>query len=222
MKYEITGSTAFPLLKIKLDFEESIKYETGAMVYHTEHINLKGRSNGGIFKGLTKKMIGNENFFTSFATSDDLYQEIALAPKGIGNIKILDVGDKQYYLVDGSFLASDTSVDYNISRQKGLKNILFGGNSGLFLLKTSGTGIIAINAIGDIKEIELNNETLIIDNGHALAWDSNLKYTINYSGVKTGEYLTTTFTGSGKIYIQTRQAKQIAEMILPFLPQQNN
>ncbi|MFT8384107.1 MAG: AIM24 family protein, partial [Lacticaseibacillus paracasei] len=62
----------------------------------------------------------------------------------------------------------------------------------------------------------------VIDNSHVVAWDSKLNYNIQPAsgiiGFTTGEGLVNRFSGSGTVYIQTRNIEALANLVQPFLP----
>lgn len=222
MKYEIGFQGAFPLIRVALNTGESAKFEQGAMVYNNGKVEVKAKTNGGILKGITKSMFANEDMFigNAKATADDAI--LSLAPKGMGDVYPIEVGSKQWYLSDGSFLASDATVDFHVTVQKNLGGIFFGKTGGLLIIKTSGTGTMLLNALGAIEEIELNNEEFNIDNGHVLGWEESLQYSIKMSGglggsLLSGEGLVMNFRGTGKILVQTRKAEGLASLVVPFM-----
>lgn len=224
MKFTQTNSTSATLVEIQLNAGEEIRLEPGAMVYKDHDINLKGKMNGGLFSAIGKSIVGGENFFTTLATATT-DGKIAIAPRGFGNVKCLSTHQHQWFLRDGAFLACDASVDYSSKRHGGLSRALIGGTGGFFILKTSGFGDILVNGFGDLLEIELDgSKPFQIDNGHVVAWEDSLDYRLERAsgiiGFKTGEGFVNTFTGRGKIIIQTRQIEAFAEMIIPFLPTQ--
>lgn len=225
MNIKQTASTTASLVEIELETGNGIRIEPGAMVYKDVTIDLQGKTNGGFFKALGKSVLGGENFFTTEAVAKSS-GKIAIAPKGFGNIKKIDTSQGQWYLSDGAFLACDLDVTYKSSLQKGLSRGLIGGMGGFFILKTEGIGDLLVSGFGDLVEIELDgSKPFQIDNGHVVCWEESLNYNIEVAsgmlGFKTGEGLLNTFTGHGKIIIQTRQVQNFAEMLIPFMPQQH-
>lgn len=225
MEFNISDSTSTPLITVSMVKGEKIKLETGSMVYKNSAVELEGKTNGGVFSAIGKSVLGGENFFTTqaHATGDDPI--LALAPRAIGAVKKIDTSNGQWFLTDGSFLASTENLTYKIKRQKGLGNALFGGTGGLFILKTEGTGEMLIASFGDMIEIELDGtRELQIDNGHVVCWEESLSYNITRAsgifGFKTGEGLLNNFSGKGRVIIQTRQLGAFAESLIPFMPTQ--
>ncbi len=225
MDFKIINKEQFPLIEVTLNRSEQLKLETGSMVYKSTGVNLSGKTNGGILKAFSKSFLGGENFFTTIAESNTDNQIIAIAPRGFGDIYHLNLdGQTNWYLEDGVFLASSSSVNYDLKRNTNLGNSLFGGTGGFFILKTSGAGDLFVEAFGSIIEKELNNEELIIDNSHIIAWEDTINHNIEFAsgtfGFKTGEGLVTRLQGTGKVLLQTRQPEALAAKIVPFIPRQ--
>ena len=161
--------------------------------------------------------------FITTAEGKGANSHIGIAPSVPGTVRRLEVGANQYRLNTGAFLACDSSVAYYMKKQEGLGKILFGGTGGIFVMETSGSGDLLVNAFGDMIELEVTDDApIIIDNEHVVAWDVNLDYEIKVAsgiiGFKTGEGLVNEFHGNGKILIQTRNVHNLANELVPFLP----
>ena len=232
MRYQILGDSDNPLLEVALVQNETIRLERGAMVY-MQDVNLEGRmtSNskglGGVLKALGRSMTSGESFFISEATGMTNDALIGIAPSVTGCIRHLDVGARQYRLNTGAFLACDAGVQYNMVSQKSVGKAIFGGTGGFFIMETTGSGDLFVNAFGDMMELEVRpGRALVIDNGHVVAWDSTLDYQIRVAsgtfGFKSGEGLVNEFHGSGKVLIQTRNIKSLADTLIPYLPKSSN
>jgi uncharacterized protein (TIGR00266 family) len=231
MKYEVSNSGPFPIVRVTLRQGEEIRIENGAMVYHNGKVRLDGKMNsggeggfGGALKALGRSMVSGESFFITTAVGLTDAAEIALAPGSVGQIMELNVGEKQYRLNDKAFLASDNTVSYSMISQ-GLGKAVFGGTGGLFVMETKGQGQMLINGYGDLIEMTLDGMApLVVDNYHVVAWESTLSYQIKAAsgtvGFTSGEGLVNEFNGTGKVYIQTRNAVGLYDLIKPFIPTQ--
>lgn len=217
-----------PLAKLDIKTGESILIEQGAMVYKSPGLELKTRMNadGGngftrFVKAAARSMASGESFFITEVYANQS-GTIALAPPIPGQIAILKVdSNHQYRLNDGAFLAMDSSVRYQMKPQS-LGRAVFGKSGGLFVMETTGEGNLLINAFGTIEKISLNNDSITIDNGHVVAWDSSLNYNLHFEGgflqsVGTGEGLVNTFSGTGDIYIQTLNIENFVNQMSPFI-----
>ncbi len=114
-----------------------------------------------------------------------------LSPDTPGQVIALELGEKQYRLNDGAFLALDGTASYTMERQS-IGKALFGGQGGLFVMTTQGQGTLLANAFGSIKKIELQNQEVTIDNAHVVAWSQSLDYDIHlengfWQSIGTGE-----------------------------------
>lgn len=231
MRYEMTGGTAYPLVKILLDNDETVKIERGSMVFKKD-VEIVGKLNsntkgfGALLGSIGRSLTSGESMFITEATGKSNNSEIGIAPSSIGKIEKLTVGSSQYRLNTNAYLASDASVSYKMVRQN-ISKSFFGGTGGLFVMETQGVGDLLIASFGDIIELEVTpNLPLTVDNNHVLAWSSDLDYNIEIAsgtfGFTTGEGLVNTFRGSGKVLIQTRNIESLALDIAKFIPNNSN
>jgi len=231
MRFNILGDDDCPLVNIELGRNEKIKVESGAMAYMS-NVTLEGKMNtnksgiGGFFSALGRSITSGESIFITEAVGNTNDAFIGIAPAIPGKISYLEVGEKQYCLNTGAFLACDESVTYNLVSQS-LGKALLGGTGGLFVMETAGYGDLLVNAFGDIIELEVTyDKPLIIDNEHVVAWDSSLDYNIEVAsgtlGITTGEGFVNKFTGNGKVLIQTRNIHSLANEIRKFIPTQSS
>ena len=228
MRYHITGDTDCPLVEIYLQQGESAKIERGCMVYMRD-IDLQGKLNagksvlGGLISAVARSATSGESMFITQATATSSNARLGIAPANPGRIVDLQVGPaKQYRLNTSVFLGCDDTVSYNMVRQN-VSNAIFAGTGGLFVMETSGEGTLLVSAFGDLLEIDITpDKPLTIDNYHVVAWDSSLNYSVEVAsgafGFMSGEGLVNKFTGSGKVYIQTRNIQSLAEQVRPFIP----
>lgn len=231
MRYEMTGGTAYPLVKILLDNGETVKIERGSMAYKKD-VDIVGKLNsntkgfGALLGSIGRSLTSGESMFITEATGKSNNSEIGIAPASIGKIEKLTIGSSQYRLNTNAYLASDASVSYKMVRQN-ISKAFFGGTGGLFVMETQGVGDLLIASFGDIIELEvIPNLPLTVDNNHVLAWSSDLDYNIEIAsgtfGFTTGEGLVNTFRGSGKVLIQTRNIASLASDIAKFIPNNSN
>ena len=122
------------------------------MVAMDRSLSLKGATRGGFFKSLARKVLNDETFFQQVVEAGDRPGEILLAPNLPGDVTLLDVGDRQYYLSDGAFLASTSGVEFETKTQS-LGRALLGDSGGFFVMKTSGSGTLAVSGFGSVREL---------------------------------------------------------------------
>jgi uncharacterized protein (TIGR00266 family) len=228
MNLRMIGDSDNPLVQVTLAKGEQIKLESGAMVY-MQDVVLEGTTNsdkkglGGFLKAAARSAVSGENVFITVATGQNDGAVIGIAPSTVGCIKKLEVGPVQYRLNTGVFLACDNTVSYNVVSQKSVTKAIFGGTGGFFIMETTGSGDLLVNAFGDLVELNLQGgKPLAIDNEHVVAWDSNLDYNIRVAsgtfGFTSGEGLVNEFSGTGKVLIQTRNVHNLANILIPYLP----
>ncbi|MGX7195311.1 TIGR00266 family protein [Enterococcus olivae] len=232
MEFELTGGTAYPMAVIHMARGEVLNIERGAMAYY-RNVEIKGRMNsnnrsglGGLMSAIGRSITSGESMFITEATATDHDAELAVAPSNIGKIQKLDIGFEHYHLNTGAYLASDASVRYNMVRQD-IGKALFAGTGGLFVMETSGTGDLLISSFGDIVELTVEpGKPLTVDNEHVLAWTSSLDYQIRIAsgmfGFTSGEGIVNEFNGAGKVYVQTRNVRNLAEAIQGFIPKSSS
>ena len=220
MESEILYQPSYSLAKVKLSTGEAISAEAGAMVSMSEGINIETSVKGGFMAGLKRSFLGGESFFinTFKATTPG---EITLAPPLPGDIIHFRLNNETIFVQSSSYLASsqDISVDTKWAGAKG-----FFAKEGLFLLKVQGTGDLFLSSYGAIHEIKLEaGKSYTIDNGHMVAFDESVNYKVRrVGGLKStlfsGEALVCTYTGQGRIFMQTRSEEAFLSWLIPHLP----
>lgn len=233
MKVSITKS-AFPICQLTLSRGETARIQKGSMIFHddtidlTAHLNAKkgSRGFGKILSTVGRSIAsGESSLITEIkASTDD--SRCGIASSMPGTIKTLNLDEDQYFINDGAFLAMSQEAGYEMHRQKLVKGFL-SNTGGMFIMETSGYGKIVVNGFGSIVALNLNDQELTIDNDHVVAWSTALDYNLHFengfwqSGF-TGEGLVNTFSGSGKIYLQSLSMPNFASQLIPYLPSNND
>lgn len=226
-KFFIDQTMQFPLVEVSLNKNEFIHLQRGSMVFHSPNVHLQTKLNGHgsgfskFFGAIGRAMTSGESMFITKAQSSSDGGVIALAPNTPGQVVSLNLGQNQYRLNDGAFLAMEGTADYSMEMQS-LSKALFGGQGGLYVMTTGGHGELLINSFGSIKKIVINNDQITVDNAHVVAWSTSLDYNIHFdSGILnsfgTGEGLVNTFTGTGEIYIQSLNLETFTNSMYPFI-----
>ena len=231
MKWNITGNSAFQRVEINLANGERVQIASGCMIYHNGRVELKGKLNtgdekkglGGLLKAAARSVVTGESMFITEVVALSDGAMIAIAPGCPGEVRELKVGaGSQWRIRDQAFLACDSSASYSVVKQS-LGKAIFGGTGGLFIMETTGDGSFLIDSYGDMVEVTLDgSEPFIVDNNHVVAWSASLDYNIEIAsgsfGFMSGEGLVNKFNGSGTIYISTRNAESLANVLKPFFP----
>ena len=193
MNVSITNNAQFPLAEIALDASESVRIQTGSMIYHTPNVVLNAKVNaesqsifGKAIQAVGRSMASGEGVFITEATAQSNNGRLALAPNVPGQIVALELGEKQYRLNDGAFLAMDGSASYTLETQS-VGRALFGGQGGFYVMSTQGQGTLLVNSFGSIQKVELHNDRITIDNAHVVAWSRELEYDIHLDYIREAE-----------------------------------
>lgn len=231
MNYTIDKRMQFPLVDIALEAGETVRIQRGSMVYHSGNISLNTKVNAGgsgvgkLLRAVGRSLTSGESFWITEAQADDGGGTLAIAPSMPGEVLSLQLGENQYRINDDKFLAMDGSASYTMERQS-LSRAIFSGTGGLFVMTTSGSGVMLCNSYGSIKKLELENDEITIDNHHVVAWSTSLDYNIHFDNgfmqsIGTGEGIVNTFKGTGKIYIQSLNLETFAGIIDGVMPKKS-
>ena len=209
MRYEILYDQAFPVIRVYLEQGESFKAESGAMISMSTTVDVTGGVDGGLFKGIARKLSGEKLFF-QYLKATRGPGEVILGHAVPGAIMPIQL-DGQYGLrvqKDG-FLAGTDELNVGGAVQN-LMSGLF-SKEGFLVVNITGRGLVFVSSYGAIHQINLaQDEQGIVDNGHLVAWPDYMRYKIEKSSsgwinsLASGEMLVCRFTGPGSVYIQTR------------------
>ena len=230
MQHEIEHGPAFAWLRVRLEPEERIVAEAGAMVRRSTALEVDTRLNASkkagflgilvaFFVALMRKLLGGETLFVNEFWGP-AGGEVVLAPKLSGHIlrKSLD-GTRTLFVQRGGYLASTAGIDAKL-RFGGFRTLL--GGEGLVLLQCSGQGDVFVNSYGGITEVAIDGP-FVVDTGHIVAFDGALDFKVrSVGGAKSflfsGEGLVCEFRGRGTVYIQSRNLKALVSWLSPLLP----
>jgi uncharacterized protein (TIGR00266 family) len=226
--FNIDHSPAYAALRLQLKANQMVLVESGAMAGMDPWIKMKSKVKGGLMKGLGR-MLGGESLFVSEFTAESKPGEIMVSP-GVP-------GDVQHYYLNGSnglmvqssgFVAAGPMVTMD-TKFHGFKGF-FSGES-LFLLKVTGTGDVWFSSFGAILEIPISGD-YIVDTGYIVAFEDILNYKVemlgglSWKGLRTGilggEGLVCRFSGTGKLWIQSRQLYPFINFVNGFRPVKSN
>ncbi len=222
MDYEIKYKPSYSMLVVKLDPNESVTAEAGAMTYMEPNIEVNTRKREKSLLGtLGLSLLGRQSFFVNDYQAQNSPGEVAFVSAPVGDIETLEVKPNQGYIIQSSsYIASTQTVDLDMKWQ-GFTKGLFG--QGLFMIKVSGEGKLFINTFGAIDKHTLKaGKTLIVDNFHLVAFSDSCDYKVRkFGGLKStllgGEGLVTEISGPGDIYIQTKNLREFVEWLWTLL-----
>ena len=215
MNYEIKGNS-LPVVICRLNANETILSESGAMGWMSDNIVMDTNIKGGIFKGIARAFAGESVFLNTF-TSRVNNGLIAFPSSFPGKIVAKQLSDNEYIICQkGAFLAGDSSISVEAFFKKKLGAGFFGGE-GFILQKITGPGMVFLELDGHVEEYDLSpGEVMKVDTGNVAAFESSVKFDVEtVKGIKNvffgGEGLfLTVLTGPGKIYLQTMPIQNLA------------
>lgn len=209
------------LAVVMLAGNEFIKVEPGAMVSHTDGIEVETKSEGGFLGGL-KRMVAGESFFQNTYHAPSNGGEITLAPSLPGDMLTLDItSGADFLLQSGAYIASESSVMMD-SSWGGAKG--FFGSGSIVLLRVSGQGKVIASSYGAIEERMLQpGQKYIVDTGHIVGFDATVSFQVQKAGswkstILGGEGLVCHLTGPGRVLMQTRSEGAFLGWLIPKLP----
>jgi uncharacterized protein (TIGR00266 family) len=222
--YQIEHQPAFSLAVLKLQPEQSIMAEAGAMVSMSANVELQSQMKGGLL-GALKRAAGGESAFVSTFTARGGPGEVTMAPGAPGDIAAIERRKQTFLVQSSSYLAGDASLV--VDTKWGGAKTFFGGE-GLFVLMVQGEGLLLVSSFGAIHRKTLApGERYVVDTGHLVAWEGTTQYTLRkaaagfFRSMVSGEGIVAEFTGPGELLIQTRNLAALAGLLKPFFPSQS-
>jgi uncharacterized protein (TIGR00266 family) len=230
--YKIFGDD-IQFVEIELDPGETVIAEAGAMVYMEQAITFEVKMGDGSDpnQGMMGKLLsagsriltGESLFLTHFTNRGYGKSRVAFAAPYPGTIIPVDLKQVRNNLIvqkDG-FLCAAFGTKLTITLNQRIGSGLLGGE-GFILQKLEGDGRAFIHAGGTVIEKQLNNETLRIDTGCVVAYESTLDFNIETTGslksmVFGGEGLfLATMQGTGKVWLQSMPIRKLIRALSPY------
>ncbi|MBW1879564.1 MAG: TIGR00266 family protein [Deltaproteobacteria bacterium] len=216
MKAEIRNRPDYASLHIELDEGEQVVTETGAMMGMDPALKMDTNMKGGLL-GAAKRALGGETVFQNTYTSTGPAQQLDVAPSIPGDMEEIELANTGVVVQRGAYVAC--TPDIEVTAKWGGAKTFFGGE-GLFMLKCSGTGKLWIASFGAIHKVDVEGG-YTVDTSHIVAFDESLTFTVTkVGGLKSlflsQEGLVCAFSGTGRLWIQTRNAPALASFLHPF------
>lgn len=223
LKYEIEGGS-LPVVICYPEAGQTICTQSGAMSWMSP--NMKMETNSGGIKKMLGRLFSGDSIFMNEFTPQNGSGMIAFSSSFPGSIIPYEVTPGNGIIVQKSgFLAMEKGLDLSIYFQKRLGTGFFGGE-GFIMQKISGTGLTFIEIDGYCKEYELGvGESIVVDTGYLAAMSETCEMEIQtVKGIRNALFggegiFHTRITGPGKVYIQSMPITNMAEKLIPYLPQ---
>jgi uncharacterized protein (TIGR00266 family) len=206
------------MLQVDLMPGDAIVAESDAMVMSDAGVSIEGKLQGGLMSSLARRLFSEETLFQQHIKADKGRPgQVFLAPALPGDIEIIEVGERQFFLNSGCFVASDAEVGATQRLNTSVLGSFFGDTGGFVVMRTEGRGKLCLSAFGQIVQVEVKpGDDVLVDNGHVVAWETSLDYKISTASSKrgllgrmvstamSGEFLVTRFSGNGHLYVSSR------------------
>lgn len=229
--HEITHGPSFAMLRVDLQPGQTVIAEAGSMVARHQHVGMEVKMNAGKSPGffaklkafviaLIRKVVGGETFFVNHFRVQQQPGSVWLAPTTSGQIQYRKMRGETLVMSSGAYLAHAGDIDMKM-KFGGIRALL--AKEGAFFLEMSGSGDLWFNSYGGIHAVPVNGR-YIVDNGHLVAYEGNLRFDIKSAGgglmgfVASGEGLVCEFHGQGTVYIQSRNLDSLVGWLTPMLP----
>jgi uncharacterized protein (TIGR00266 family) len=223
------------MVQVELDPGETVVAEAGAMNYMEPDIVFEARMGDGseaesgligkLFGAGKRALTGESIFMTHFSNHGAVKRHVAFAAPYPGKIIPMDLGEMggEILCQKDAFLCAASGTRVGIAFQRRLGAGFFGGE-GFILQSLQGDGMVFVHASGTIVERHLQGETLRVDTGCLVAFESNIDYNIERAGnLKSmffgGEGLfLATLSGHGRVWMQSLPFSRLADRILAHAP----
>ncbi len=231
--YQIKGES-IQIVEVELDPFETVIAEAGAMLFMEEGILFETKMgdgsnpNAGLFDKLlsagSRLLTGESLFMTHFTNRGNKKAKVGFSAPYPGTVIPIDLskspGQELVVQKDG-FLCAAFGTKLSIVFNRKIGSGLVGGE-GFILQKLQGDGLAFVHAGGTVIERTLNNETLRVDTGCVVAFESQIDFDVESNGslksmVFGGEgiYLAT-LRGTGKVWLQSMPIRKLIQALAPY------
>jgi uncharacterized protein (TIGR00266 family) len=231
--YQIKGES-IQIVEVELDPFETVIAEAGAMLFMEEGILFETKMgdgsnpNAGLFDKLlsagSRLLTGESLFMTHFTNRGNKKAKVGFSAPYPGTVIPIDLskspGQELVVQKDG-FLCAAFGTKLSIVFNRKIGSGLVGGE-GFILQKLQGDGLAFVHAGGTVIERTLNNETLRVDTGCVVAFESQIDFDVESTGslksmVFGGEGIfLATLRGTGKVWLQSMPIRKLIQALAPY------
>jgi uncharacterized protein (TIGR00266 family) len=231
--YQIKGES-IQIVEVELDPGETVIAEAGSMLFMEDGITFEAkmgdgsRANQGIFDKLlsvgSRILTGESLFMTHFTNQGTRRSRIGFSAPYPGTVIPVDLSmmpRNELIVQKDGFLCAALGTKVSITFNKRIGSGLVGGE-GFILQKLQGDGKAFVHAGGTVIERTLNNETLRVDTGCVVAFESHINFDVQMAGglrsmIFGGEGLfLATLQGSGKVWLQSMPIRKLVQALAPY------
>lgn len=231
--YQIKGES-IQIVEVELDPTETVIAEAGAMLFMEEGIFFDTKmgdgsnTNQGLFDKLlsagSRLLSGESLFLTHFTNRGNKKAKVGFSapyPGTVIPVELSTCPNNELIVQKDGFLCAAFGTKLSIVFNRKIGAGLVGGE-GFILQKLQGDGKAFVHAGGTVIERTLNNETLRVDTGCVVAFESNIDFDVESSGslksmVFGGEGIfLATLKGTGKVWLQSMPIRKLVQALAPY------
>ncbi|MCA6379024.1 MAG: TIGR00266 family protein [Cytophagales bacterium] len=231
--YQIKGES-IQIVEVELDPLETVIAEAGAMLFMEEGILFETKMgdgsnpNAGLFDKLlsagSRLITGESLFMTHFTNRGNRKAKVGFSAPYPGTVIPIDLAKsprQELVVQKDGFLCAAFGTKLSIVFNRKIGAGLVGGE-GFILQKLQGDGLAFVHAGGTVIERTLNNETLRVDTGCVVAFESQIDFDVESTGslksmVFGGEGIfLATLRGSGKVWLQSMPIRKLIQALAPY------
>jgi len=231
--YQIKGES-IQIVEVELDPMETVIAEAGAMLFMEDGIQFETKMgdgsapNQGLFDKLlsagSRMITGESLFMTHFTNRGRNRAKVGFSAPYPGTVIPVDLsqlpGNEIIVQKDG-FLCAAFGTKLSIHFNRKLGSGLVGGE-GFILQRLQGDGKVFVHAGGTVIERTLNNESLRVDTGCVVAFESQIDFDVQAAGglrsmVFGGEGIfLATLRGTGRVWLQSMPIRKLVQALAPY------
>jgi uncharacterized protein (TIGR00266 family) len=231
--YQIKGES-IQIVEVELDPMETVIAEAGAMLFMDDGIQFETKMGDGSNprQGLFDKLLsagsrmltGESLFMTHFTNRGNRKAKVGFSAPYPGTVIPIDLkaqrGNELIVQKDG-FLCAAFGTKLTMVFNKRIGTGLVGGE-GFILQKLQGDGKAFVHAGGTVIEKNLNNETLRVDTGCVVAFESHIDFDVETTGslksmIFGGEGIfVATLKGTGRVWLQSMPIRKLVQALAPY------
>jgi uncharacterized protein (TIGR00266 family) len=231
--YQIKGES-IQIVEVELDPAETVIAEAGAMLFMEEGIQFETKMGDGSnpSQGLFDKLLsagsrlltGESLFMTHFSNRGNKKAKVGFSAPYPGTVIPVDLSKSpanELVVQKDGFLCAAYGTKLSIVFNRKIGAGLVGGE-GFILQKLQGDGLAFVHAGGTVIERTLNNETLRVDTGCVVAFESQIDFDVESTGslksmVFGGEGIfLATLRGSGRVWLQSMPIRKLVQALAPY------
>ncbi len=231
--YQIKGES-IQIVEVELDPLETVIAEAGAMLFMEEGIQFEAKMGDGsspnqsLFDKLlsagSRVLTGESLFMTHFTNRGNRKAKVGFSAPYPGTVIPVDLSaspNNELIVQKDGFLCAAFGTKLTIVFNRKIGAGLVGGE-GFILEKLQGDGKAFIHAGGTVIERTLNSETLRVDTGCVVAFESQIDFDVETSGslrsmIFGGEGIfLATLRGTGRVWLQSMPIRKLVQALSPY------